>query len=92
MTSDRRKLPRRTVHTKAIVVGNDGLTRLSAYVIDQSTAGVRVRLLEEHSIPCDCYILFANCIEPCRVAWQSSRTAGLAFTASGWAVIEPSQP
>jgi hypothetical protein len=79
---DRRHLPRRPASIDAIVVCNDGLHRIPARVVDRSDAGVRIRLEQDHPIAADCYLLFEHRMEPFRVVWQASRSAGLAFTAS----------
>lgn len=76
---DRRKFSRQTIRIDATVVGNDGLVRLPATIIDHSSGGVRIRLNEDKPIPADSYLLFGNRIEPFRVAWQASQSAGLAF-------------
>lgn len=77
--NDRRSLPRKTCHIPATVVCNDGLQRIAATVLDQTEAGVRIRMDEDTPIAADCYLLFANRIEPFRVVWQASRSAGLLF-------------
>ncbi|MET3925653.1 PilZ domain-containing protein [Devosia sp. 2618] len=81
MNTNRRKFSRRPVDIKATVVGDSGMSRLAAAVLDLSESGVRVRLVEEELIPTECYILFGNRMEPCRLVWQTSRSAGLVFTA-----------
>ena len=80
MNTERRQSPRRRIQTDVVVVCDGGLTRLPALVVDQSETGVRLRFMEDKSIQSDCYLLFAHRIEPCRLVWQASRSAGLAFT------------
>ena len=79
MSTDRRQSPRRRIQTDVVVVCDGGLTRLQALVVDQSESGVRLRLAKDIPIDADCYLLFGRRIEPCRVAWQANRLAGLAF-------------
>ena len=79
MSTDRRQSPRRRIQTDVVVVCDGGLTRLRALVVDQSETGVRIRLTDDKPIHADCYLLFGRRIEPCRVVWQASRSAGLAF-------------
>ena len=79
MSTERRQSPRRRVQTDVVVVCDGGLTRLQALVVDQSETGVRLRLAEDKPIQSDCYLLFGRRMEPCRLVWQASRSAGLAF-------------
>ena len=79
MNSDRRKSYRRTINAKATLVCNGGLKRLAAYILDISETGVRVRLADYARIAPECYILFEHRMEPCRLVWQSDRSAGLCF-------------
>ena len=79
--NDRRTHPRTATHIPATIVCDDGLRRIPAVVLDQSVAGVRIRMDEEARIAPDCYLLFGNRMEPFRVVWQASRSAGLLFEA-----------
>lgn len=79
MNSERRKSLRHNVHTKATLVCDGGLRRLTAYIIDLSETGARVRLAQQERITTECYILFEHRMEPCRVVWQSNLAAGLRF-------------
>lgn len=80
MNTELRQSPRRRIQTAVVVVCDGGLARLPALVVDQSETGVRLRLADDKPIQLECYILFGHRIEPCRVVWQASRSAGLAFT------------
>lgn len=82
MKNDRRKTARSRAKAAAIIVADDGLTRLSALILDRSHAGVQIRLQQDSVIPTDCCILFDHRIEPCRVIWQASRAAGLLFVSA----------
>lgn len=77
--TERRIHPRYTVQIEATVVCNHGLLRIPAEVVDQSANGVRIRLAEDERLNADCYLLFGHRMEPFRVAWQASRSAGLEF-------------
>jgi hypothetical protein len=79
MSSERRRHRRRIVKQPATVVWDEGLTRVPAFIVDESAFGVRVRLSAEMPIVGACYLLFAHRIEPCNLVWQTGRAAGLAF-------------
>jgi hypothetical protein len=76
---DSRKHPRKTARIPVTVVWNGGAARAAGLILDKSETGVRVRLNEAEVIANDCYILFQRRLEPCRVVWQASRSAGLLF-------------
>ncbi|WP_160297823.1 PilZ domain-containing protein [Devosia chinhatensis] len=80
MFRERRTADRKAVNTRAIVVWGDDLMRAFAIILDMSQTGLRIRLDHEAQIETDGYILFDNRMEPFRVAWQASRSAGLQFT------------
>ncbi|OAM78695.1 PilZ domain-containing protein [Devosia elaeis] len=80
MFRERRAATRKAVNTRAIVVWSDGLKRAFAIILDMSETGLRIRLDHEAEIGSDGYILFDHRMEPFRVAWQASRSAGLQFT------------
>lgn len=48
-------------------------------IMDHSLQGAMVRLQRDERIVGDCYILFQHRMEPCRLVWQASRSAGLLF-------------
>lgn len=79
MKNDRRRITRSRANAAAIIVADDGLTRLAALILDRSYAGVQIRLQQDSVIPPNCCILFDHRIEPCRVVWQANRAAGLLF-------------
>jgi hypothetical protein len=79
MTTERREHFRHPARIEATVVCNDGLLRIPAIVVDKSEAGVRIRMEHDEKITSDCYLLFDHRIEPFRVVWQASRSAGLIF-------------
>ncbi len=81
MSPDRRRSPRIKTQIEATVVCQDGLQRIPATVVDQSSAGVRIRMDDDEAIAQDCYLLFGHRMEPFKVVWRASRSAGLAFTA-----------
>ena len=80
--TERRQSPRNPVQIEAIVVCDEGLQRLQAQVVDQSDTGVRIRLEKDERIAADCYLLFGRRMEPFRVVWQASYSAGLEFILS----------
>ena len=79
MVSERRKHLRVRVDIPATEVWGQGLERVSALILDQSQNGVQVRLDVDERIASECYILFRHRMEPCRLVWQASRSAGLVF-------------
>lgn len=80
MSRERRTATRKVVNTRAIVVWGDDLLRAFAIILDMSETGLRIRLDHEAAIGQEGYILFDHRMEPFRVAWQASRSAGLQFT------------
>lgn len=80
MSRERRAAARKVVNTRAIVVWGDDLLRAFAIILDMSDTGLRIRLDHEATIGAEGYILFDHRMEPFRVAWQASRSAGLQFT------------
>lgn len=80
MFFERRSATRKAVNTRAIVVWGDGILRAFAVILDMSETGLRIRLDHEAEIDGEGYILFDHRMEPFRVAWQASRSAGLQFT------------
>ncbi len=80
MYTERRLSPRRAVNLRATVVWGNGLNRSPAMVLDLSETGLRIRLDEEKRIGSDGYILFDHRMEPFRLVWQASRSAGLQLT------------
>ncbi len=80
MSRERRAATRQVVNTRAIVVWGNDLMRAFAIILDMSDTGLRIRLDHEATIGEEGYILFDHRMEPFRVAWQASRSAGLQFT------------
>ena len=80
MFSDRRSSDRKAINTRAIVVWGDEAIRAFAIILDLSDTGLRIRLDQDAEIGREGYILFEHRMEPFRVAWQASRSAGLQFT------------
>jgi hypothetical protein len=80
MEIERRTVPRERADINATVVFDDGQTRVSARIADQSAAGLGVHLAQAAPVSCECYILFEpHRIEPVRLAWQASRWLGVVF-------------
>lgn len=79
MTTDRREQDRDKVRLPATLVWGDGLTRVAGVIVEQSTAGARMRLDEDANVAADCYLLYSHRLEPCRVIWQAQRSIGVSF-------------
>lgn len=79
MSTERRKHRREPVHVPATVVGNGGLSRIPAEIVDRTVAGVRIRMADHEKLGADSYLLFGHRIEPFRVVWQAKDSAGLLF-------------
>lgn len=83
MFYERRLAERKAVNLRATVVWGDGLDRALAMILDISDSGLRLRLDEDHQIGAEGYILFGHRMEPFRLVWQASRSAGLQFRMAG---------
>ncbi|MBE7732048.1 PilZ domain-containing protein [Devosia faecipullorum] len=79
MFLERRTAARIAVNTRAIVVWGNDLCRAFAVILDLSSGGLRIRLDREAEIGEEGYILFDNRMEPFRLVWRASRSAGLQF-------------
>ena len=79
MQVERRAVSRHPTDITATYVLNDG-RRVSVRIVNQSAVGLCVRLAQPELILREGYILFEHRMEPCRVAWQASRWAGLHFS------------
>jgi hypothetical protein len=82
MSSERRKIVRRTVRYPARIDLRDGAGLLSCTLVDASDEGVQVVTIEPVSWPQEVELVLGygtNGRRRCRVAWRNGRRAGLEF-------------
>lgn len=77
--TDRRSHVRSTCRIEATAVLDEGLTRLSAMIVDITPAGARLEVPEEVDLPRRFYMLFGYRIAPCRLVWRDGLAAGIAY-------------
>jgi len=60
-----------------MLVLNDDLTRFPVVVINRSGSGLTIELAEPVDLPATFRILVQQAIEPCDLAWQNGKLAGV---------------
>lgn len=76
---ERRRHGRITCHIEAVVVLDEGLTRLPATIVDTSPAGARLEVSEKVGLPDRFYMLFNYRIAPCQLVWRNAAAAGVVY-------------
>lgn len=78
---EHRRHSRHTAKLTAVAVVNNGVTRLSTTILNLSSSGAMIELVDGSALPQSVTLLYGHSIQPCMVVWQQARRAGVCFDA-----------